>query len=161
MKSVRLNGKLVISALPSVDLLSDNLIATSDAEYRLLSVKLVAGWSNVAVIDGGLMFGVAHSDYTDTEIEECIESTTSISPGDKIANEKANRLVRIIGMMTPAGTTGNGEAIHNDGRPTTTKLNWAIPIGKQVKMWVYNTSNAGWSSGSELSLVGTCVVKYQ
>ncbi len=110
-----------------------NLTPSADGAYRCRSVK--AAWTSQELTDadGPLLVGYAHSDYSVTEIKECIEASAAISVGDKIAQERANRLVRVVGTL--------GDAIDddlNDGKPISTKLNWLIPIGKSVNMFAYN-----------------------
>ncbi len=138
-----------------------SLIAVSDSEYRVLSIKVQPQWNGTTGSEGGLMFGVCHSDYSSTEVEEYLEATTSIDRGDKIANERASRLVRIIGVINPQHASGGGDYAYNDGQPVSVKLNWAIPIGFQLNWFVYNISNAAYTTGSEFVMVGSAVVRYQ
>ncbi len=162
MKVVRFNSSLTIGALAALDVVSGSVLATSDSKYRLLSMRFTPVWQNiVGSADGGMMFGIAHGDYTAAEIEECIEATTSISPGDKIANEKANRMVRILGtIVNDGGGVPGQDSSFNQGRMTKVKLNWPIQIGKTVTQWVYNNSGTVWATGSFLSIQGTVVVAY-
>jgi len=112
--------------------LSTGLTAAADAEYRAISA--IGSWDLVGLTagDGPIVVGFAHSDYTDVEIEEAIEALTAISLGDKIAQEKANRLVRVVGVLS------EGDTALNNGMPVKTRLNWAIPIGKFVDLFIYN-----------------------
>ncbi len=113
--------------------LATALTGAADGAYRCVSVK--AAWTVTAMTagDGPLLCGYAHSDYSVAEIKEAIEASAAISVGDKIAQEKANRLVRLVGVLEEAVTDDL-----NDGKPITTKLNWLIPIGKSVNAFVYN-----------------------
>ncbi len=164
MKAVRFNATTGLGALATLVVASANMISASDAKYRLLSIRFVANWNNIEVgDDGALMFGIAHGDYTAVEIEECLEATTSISQGDKIANEKADRLVRILGIFPSApGAAAGGpqELSYNDGRAQTVKLNWEIPIGKTVSFWGYNTSDDQYTTGSNLVMLGSANIRY-
>ncbi len=161
MKQVRLNGLVAAGALGADAIISGTLIPASDSEYRCLSLDYAALWADIsAAIDGGAAFGVAHGDYTDTEIFEAITAAGSISRGDKILNEKANRLVRVLGFFQ-GGIIGDGESVFNDGRRTKVRLNWFIPIGKTVKLFIWNNSDTIWSSGSNLTLTGNATVAYQ
>jgi len=159
MKQVRLNTGTGTPTLLSKDLEKANLTATSDTAYRILSVRLQ--WLLSDIIDtqeGGLLVGLAHGDYSATEIEECIEASGSINRGDKIVNERAARLVRIVGLFGSVGAA-EGDLTLNDGKPIYTKLNWLIPIGKTVDFWWYNQSS-GTLVSMELEIVGTAIVKY-
>ncbi len=96
---------------------------------------------NMDILDGPVLCGYAHGDYTVGEIKECIESGGSIDVGDKLAQEKANRLVRIVGTFSNNGTD-QADVTLNDGKPIKTKLNWLIPIGKTLSLFVYNDGTA-------------------
>ncbi len=112
-------------------------------EKTLIS-SIVAAWSldNITAGQGPLTFGVAHSDYTDAEIQEVIDNAGSWDTGNKISQEQAKRLVRVIGdFASPAGS-GAGDLEFNDGRVIKTKLNWMLATGDTLKMWVHNRSGA-------------------
>lgn len=112
-------------------------------ESSLLS-SIVATWSLDGIVagQGPILFGVAHSDYTAAEIEEVLENTGAWKQGDKISQEKAKRLVRIIGTFVGTQGTGTNDAKWNDGRPVKTKLNWRLQTGQTLDMWAYNISQA-------------------
>ncbi len=157
-----MDAQLPGTNLGTKNLVSGNLMPSSDSKYRLLSLRFTATWLNiVALADGGAMFGVAHGDYSATEIEECIEATASINLGDKIANEKANRLVRVLGTFpSTRSSVADSEEVWNDGRMSKVKLNWVFPIGKSPVIWIYNQSETFWTTGSTLNFQGTAVVAY-
>ncbi len=104
--------------------------------------------------DGPLTVGICHSDYSNTEVKECLESGASIDQGDKIAQEQGNRLVRIVGSMLP----GEEENL-NDGKPIKTRLNWMIDIGSAVNVFVYNEGSGSLTTGSLMKLTGSLYVK--
>ncbi len=103
--------------------------------------------------DGPITVGYAHGDYTVTEIKECIEAQGSINPSDKIANERANRLVRIVGAITPSRTT------LNDGKPIKTRLNWLVNPSTNVDIFAYNDNQNGMTTGSVMHYTGSMWVK--
>jgi len=103
--------------------------------------------------EGPVTVGYAHSDYSVTEIKEAIESALSISVGDKVAQEKANRLIRIVGEIS------SEDPILNEGRPIKTKLNWFIPIGKFVNMFAYNNNSSPLTTGAIQNASGNLWVK--
>ncbi len=84
---------------------------------------------------GPFVVGVAHSDYTDTEIEEWIETTGSWDRGDLIAREKQRRKCRKIGVFAEGGAL-------NDGKPIRVKLGFALEEGDTLAIWVYNQGAA-------------------
>ncbi len=99
--------------------------------------------------------GYAFGDYTVTEIKEALESTSSISIGNKVENERSRRWVRKIGTFAGLDT----DEVLNDGKPIKTRLNWAIPIGTSVNMFCYNDSASQRSTGAFVKFNGTLFVK--
>ncbi len=86
---------------------------------------------------GPVMVGVAHSDYSDAEIEAFIETTGSWNETDQIAQEVGKRKIRIIGVFdTPIDALTT--VVLNDGKPITTKLGWILTQTQTLKLWVYN-----------------------
>ncbi len=155
MRRVRYSKAGTVGALATKTLKGIELLPAADSKYRIMSLEYNAGWTEiVATIDGNLLFGVAHGDYTDAEIEEAIESTLSINQGNQIAREQANRLVRILGSIRGQPANANGDDIFNFGEQKKVKLNWEIPIGKKLNMWVYNDSGVIWSDGSNFNMTG-------
>jgi len=133
LREVRISPVIVLSTLDANLALTGPATGNADGAYRCVSIS--AAWDLLALTagDGPLVVGYAFSDYTVTEIKECIEAKAAISVGNKIALEQANRLVRVVGTLQEAG----GDEL-NDGRPIKTRLNWLIPIGKEVNIFAYN-----------------------
>ncbi len=130
---------LGLGTLASNTLISDTWDETVN-EKSLVS-SIVATWSldQLSLAQGPISFGVAHSDYTDAEIEEVIENAGSWDRGDKISRERARRQVRVIGVFEGLGNTVQ-DVNFNDGKPMKTKLNWVLQTGDTLKMWAYNDS---------------------
>ncbi len=107
---------------------------------RSLISSLVATWSlgdfTLGSDIGPVMVGVAHSDYTDAEIEAFIEATGSWDEGDKIQQEVSRRKVRRVGIFPSA--PGPADLVLNDGKPIKTKLNWILNQGQTLRVWAYN-----------------------
>ncbi len=155
-RRVRIASGLPCVALAPKDVVTGALTAVATETYRLLSVKLNYKWEDIAaVIDDGLEFGLAHSDYTAAEIEECLESQASIDLGDKTAQEQSNRLVRSLGTIAAIGNVAEGGSMpFNSGRPLKTRLNWLMTTGKQLSIWVRNGSGTIWTTGSSIQAQG-------
>lgn len=109
---------------------------------RTLISSILARWSLAGMTgnptDGPILVGVAHSDYTDAEIQAVIDQTVSWNEGDKIGQEIASRKVREIGVFPRAATAAEAVVL-NDGRPMKTKLNWTLLQGQSLRIWAYNT----------------------
>lgn len=90
---------------------------------------------------GPLIQGVAHSDYSDAEIEEWIELNTGWDIGDRVSQEISKRLIRRIGTF-PSPVTAGDDTVLQNGRQIKTKLNWMLETGQNLKFWTYNTGSA-------------------
>ncbi len=115
-----------------------------NAAQRVMLSSIIATWvlNGLTASQGPILFGVAHSDYTDAEIEQVIEATNSWDKGDLVAREIAKRQVRVIGTMAPEVDAQVVDVRFNDGKPVKTKLNWNLEVGATLQMWAYNISPA-------------------
>ncbi len=153
LRAVNITPALALSTLAALTVITTGLTGTSDAQYRLVTSQLTWLMDGMAAGDGPITVGYAHNDYTVTEIKEALESANSISPGDKVAQERNNRLVRKVGVLSAESPE------LNDGKPIKTRLNWAIQIGSAVNLFAYNDSGATLSTGANLNTMGTLWVK--
>lgn len=156
---MRVSTSVPIGALDPADVVAGNTTGASTDPYRIISVQFTYGVSDLAsVSDDGHEFGLAHSDYSDAEIEECLEASGSVNAGDLVTQEQADRKVRIIGQMVGAGASGSGLSF-NHGMPVKTRLNWAMTIGDLLKIWIRNASGVVWTTGASLDAQGVMWVK--
>ncbi len=123
LRRVRITPELALGTLGSDTAVTALTTGVGTDTYRFMSAKLTWAIRGLAQGEGPITVGFAHSDYSVTEIKECIESF-SLLLGDKIAQERSNRLVRIVGTILTE------EPQLNDGKPISTKLNWKIAIGQ-------------------------------
>lgn len=112
------------------------------------SIKATYAINGMVAGQGPILFGVAHSDYTDAEIEQVIENTGSWNAGDKVQQEVAGRLVRQIGTIVGLQGTGTNDSKFAEGRPVKTKLNWMFNTGQTLRWWAYNMSDAALSTAA-------------
>ncbi len=110
------------------------LVSSIVATYGLRSFTPIAN-------AGPILVGVAHSDYSDAEIEEFLESSQSWNEGDLVAQEVAARKIRRVGMFGAPDDAEDTQTL-NDGKPIKTKLNWILLQGQSLQMWVYNMGSA-------------------
>jgi len=122
--------------------IDENLgLGTETVNERTLVTSIIASWSlsnwTPAEGRGPVVVGVAHSDYTDPEIEAYIENTGSWNEGSKVEQEIGRRKIRRVGQFDiPSGATVS--AVLNDGKPIRTKLNWILNQGQTLRYWAYN-----------------------
>ncbi len=135
-------GTLAANALVS------GILGNTVTERTLVS-SVVATWAlsdmTINAGDGPILCGVAHSDYSDAEIEAVIENTGAWAEGDLIAQEIAKRKVRQIGKFDQSSSEGgvfSGASVLNEGRPIKTKLNWILTTGQTLRFWAYNTGDS-------------------
>ncbi len=134
---------LTLGTLAAKTLISVTFDEVTSEQMRCSSVQAIwsLGTYTPTLNAGPILIGIAHSDYTDAEIEAVIESTGSWDRGDKISQEIGKRLVRRIGVFdTP--DDANDEVVLNDGKPIKTKLNWHLNTGKTLRLWAYNQGTA-------------------
>ena len=129
-----LAAKDVVSAVMDETVNERTLISSIVAIWSLRSFTPIAN-------SGPLLVGVAHSDYSEAEIEEFLEATASWNEGDKVAQEVAKRLIRRIGTFGAPDSATDSQTL-NDGKPIKTKLNWILLQGQTLQVWVYNLGSA-------------------
>jgi len=157
LRKVRVSVAFTLGALATLDVTSAALTAVPVNPTRLITLDASFGLSNTIAADDGHTFGVAHGDYTNAEIEECLEATNSINPGDKVTQERANRLVRYIGKFEKGAAGESGS--FNDGKRIKIRLNWPMAIGQNLVIWCRNGGSNVWTSGADILIDGNLWVK--
>ncbi len=152
----------IIDAEISLGTLGPNaVVANNEANVLtesafLTSVK--ATWSLIdftaGTQDGPIVVGLAHSDYSDGEIEQWIENTLSWDQGDMIGQEINKRKIRRVGVFQNLSTVTAGADALNDGRPITTKCKWGLNTGDTVRFWAYNTGTGTLTTGALVKING-------
>ncbi len=129
-----LAGQTLVSQIFDETVNERTLVTSIVANYTL---RLVTPINDL----GPVMVGVAHSDYTDAEIEAVIEASGSWDEGDLVQQEISKRKVRRIGIFEqPENATQ--AVVLNDGRMIRTKLNWILLQGQSLRLWAYNMGQA-------------------
>ena len=139
-----LKGKVEIDLSPGA--LASNTGAKANAgdvvteKAYITSVVLKWALQSLAATDdmGPVLVGVAHSDYTATEIDEWIANLGSWEESDKVGQEIGRRLIREVGLFEmPADITEI--AVLNDGKAIRTKCGWMLATGQTIAIWARNT----------------------
>ncbi len=142
-----LGSKTLISIAGSDVVTEKAWISSVKATWALSDFTFAAG-------DGPILVGVAHSDYTDAEIEAWVEQTTSWDEGDLVSQEIAKRKIRQVGTFS-SGTIGLvGDQILNNGRPITTKLGWELTTGNNIDFWAYNQGSSPLTTAANVRVAG-------
>ncbi len=146
----------VSSAIALGTLASNTVIAgvtTADTAIDTGKVSsIVAGWDLEAHTagEGPIAVGVAHSDYSATEILEYLTLATGFDRGDKIAQERQGRRIRRVGVFGG----GLADVSLNDGVPIKTKLNWVLVEGDTIQSWALNLDGSSLTTGTLLNIQG-------
>lgn len=141
-----LGTKLVKSAATAGVLDETAWLSSVRATYTLTDFTAAAG-------DGPIYVGVAHSDYSNLEIEAWIENAGSWTRGDKISQEIGRRKIRQVGIFDSPDTVD--DQVHlNDGKPITTKCGWMLQTGQTVRIWAYNSGVGTLTTGSAVIVLG-------
>lgn len=139
--------RLVLTTLAARTLQGVDFAETVNERTRVSSIRAAYSMDSFTqgTDDGPVMVGIAHSDYTDAEIEQVIEAVQSWNEGDKIAQEVGARLVRTIGIFeNPSSATAS--VWLNDGKPIKTKLNWTLNQGQTLRLWAYNLGQSAFAT---------------
>ncbi len=157
MKMARIDGSVTLSTLANNTVISGNLTTVSTEAYRAISLNGVWSLRGLTAGEGPVIFGVAHSDYTAAEIEECLEQASGLAKSDKIATEQSNRLVRRIGVL---GTNNEIDTTFNDGKNHKTRLNWGCATGQSLAGWAWNKSGGNLTTGAVLQFQGDLLIRW-
>ncbi len=125
-----LGSKVVISSVTPGSVVDTTRVSSIKASYSLSG--FTPGENK-----GPIVVGVAHPDYTSSEIEAWIENTGGWDIGNMVQREVAQRRIRQIGTF-PIPEDATKGVVLNDGKPIRTKLNWVISEGEGLRFWAWN-----------------------
>ncbi len=145
---------LALGALDTVVLIKSDFDETVNEKTLISSLVAAYTLDQNTAPEGPILFGIAHSDYSASEIEAYIESTTSWNTGDKVAQEVGKRLIRVLGQFAADSLAGLTDVRFNGGVPVKTKLNWMLDTGATITLWGYNKSSVQLTTGSSIQASG-------
>ncbi len=144
-----IENRFTLGTLAPTTLLGDDISDSVVERAWLSSVK--ATWSmdqfTEGAGDGPILVGIAHSDYTDAEIEAWVEQTSSWEEADLVAQEVAKRKIRRVGTFGQTGPALSGMVL-NGGKPITTKCGWMLASGQSIRIWAYNSGSSALATTS-------------
>ncbi len=129
---LQVNTSLAAGALAAGDVIAADFPATLDDSFKAVWAKLFWTTQNFTVGEGPIVAGIANSDYTAAEIEECLEANASWDRGDKVANEQAKRQVRRCASFPLIAVDERS----NDGKPVYNKLFWTVDSEETLALWI-------------------------
>ncbi len=110
------------------------LVSSVVAQYSLTNFTKSTG-------DGPILIGLAHSDYSDSEIEEYLENTGTWNEGNLVSKEISARKIRRVGVFDNPLDEASAIVL-NDGKAIKTKMNWILLQGQSLKVWAYNLGSS-------------------
>ncbi len=147
---INVNETLTLSTLGSGVVLvskSDNF----EREFYAISADLTWSIRGLTLAEGPIDVGVAHGDYTVTEIKENLDLTGMEDPSDMIATEQGRRKVRRSGRFS--GVAAN--EVLNDGKDIRTPIRFPL-VGTvaQVGFWAHNLGAGALTTGAVIQCFG-------
>ncbi len=148
--AIPVNSSIALSTLTNNTTLTGSLIGTLTEDLYVTSVDLQWTIRSLTAGEGPIQVGLAHSDYTDTEIQENLD-VSYVGPGDKITQEQARRLVRRVGLFNGLA----GEEALNNGVSVKTVCKFMIDDGLDLDIFASNRSGATLTTGAIVQAFGT------
>lgn len=124
---------------------------TNHKDMYLISMDVAVAMQKNTAGDGPLEFGVAHGDYSDSEMEEWIEAIASWNDEDQVLQERRRRKCRKIGILPGLST----EEVWNNGVMKRVKLGFTLQEGLDMAVWCYNADDTARNTGAKLRFTGT------
>ncbi len=127
-----------------------------EEDFRILKSNIVCYIEDADAGDGaGLMFGICNGELTETEIEECLEATGPVDRNDRLAQEKAERNVKILGaVLDPVGAQIVFSGVEG-GPLIESKHRWTYSNPEGWAWFIYNNSNTSIAIGANFVLEAT------
>lgn len=146
---------MALGTLANNTVISANFDETVTERTLVLSVELTYGLDGGTQGEGPIIVGIAHSDYSSTEIQEFIQNAGAWSEGDLVNQEIARRKIRIVGQLP----RDEEDEVLNDGNPIKTPCKWVLTTGQTLKQFAYNASGGSLTTGSNLKMFGHAWLK--
>lgn len=127
-------------------------------DFRILKSIIVASVKGLTAGEGGgLVFGMANGELTAAEIEESIEATGPNDRNDRLAQERAERNVQVLGATAPevAASATQLPILNGEGGPViTNKFRWTYSNPEGWTFWIYNLGTV-LTTGATLEMIAT------
>ncbi len=147
---MKVSEKLALGALASGSIVVVDFDDSVNDSTFLLSLEAVWSIQDKTPDQGSIAFGVAHSDYSSTEIGEWFSATGAWDMGDLVAREFNARKIRQIGSF--AGALAQ-ETINN-GLAVKTPLKFMIEEAQTLQVWAINEDASPLTTGAVISCNG-------
>ncbi len=141
-----------LSTLADGTVLLSNITGTLVDPFHAISMDINWTLRGGTVGEGPIEVGVAHGDYSTTEVSEALNAGQTIVGRnvDMIEKEQARRLVRLAGAFD--GQLANDDI--NDGKMQRVKMGWTIGTGKTLNVFEINRSGSALTGGQVVEFSG-------
>ncbi len=151
-------AQLPLGTLGSSTVVKQAVTAALETKQKMISVDCqfsIDNYTNTP-LDGPLVVGFNHSDYTVGEVQEALDTPVS-NQGSRTEIERNRRWVRRVGTLVPIGINDGtiGSMVLRNGQPIRTKLNWVINDGDALEFFALNSGSSGLATGAVLNISGT------
>ncbi len=162
--AIPVKGSFALGTLADEAVLSGSLIGGSNFTEDFYAISCDISCMIRDVTAGQLepmTVGLAHGDYSDTEIKEHLD-VKLLGPGNKIEQERARRMVRKAGVVQRDDLNATFlKMIGKGGSPNPrVTLKFVAQSAKALKIWVQNRSGAAPTTGAILEFDGTLYGKW-
>ncbi len=127
-----------------------------DEDFRILKSELAAGINGLTAGEGeNLLLYMVNGELSETEMEECIEAVGPTDRNDRLAQERAERWVKLIGVLDSGAADIAGQFRNTMGGPILeVKPRWTF---SNPEGWGYAVYNGGLilTTGSNVEIIGT------
>ncbi len=149
-QAIPFGSGLTLGTLGNGTVLTSQALDAAMAEnYFCTSVDLQYSIFGATPTEGPIEVGINHDDYSVTEIAEALDAEV-VDPGNKIAMERARRLVHSHAKFPVALAN---ESLNN-GLEKRYTVKWMIQQGHQLGVWARNKSGTALTTGAIISITG-------
>ncbi len=151
--AIPIEGTLALSTLGDGAVLTSNVHTGEFTEdFYCISADIQVSVRALTAGEGmPSSWGVAHGDYSTTEIQEHL-AVALLGPANKIEQERSRRLVRNVNSFEsdPIDTT----LIRSTDGEQRVKVRFMIQDGNHLSIWIKNRSGSALTTGAQLEWSG-------
>ncbi len=150
VKKLRVSESLALGTLGAGSIVTDNFDDVVSEKMFLLSLEATWALGEHTPDQGAITVGVAHSDYSSTEITEWLAASGAWDLGDLVAREQNNRKIRQVGTFAGA----LAQETLKEGLYIKTPLRFIVETGQTLQSWAFNKDTSVLTTGSLVTIEG-------
>ncbi len=155
---LRLNASIALSTLGSGAAIKlSGLIALTE-DFRLLKSEILA---DISGLTGGeadqLVLGMCNNELSNAEIAECIVAGGPVDRNDRLAQERAERWVKLLGKMVLTDSSGTQGYFRSEtgGPLIIVKPRWTFSDPEGWAYFIFNNGAAALTTGATARVLAT------